>query len=1014
MEGEQLLFSILSNLLEQLHVLEWNPNPKQKSFAVPYKTLLREVGRTDLAVKKSYDKDAIVKILRDSKEKLEERISKELDGDPYSLIPVLNFFASTQQSTVRGTKREREVAPKSKKFFASTQQSTVRGTKREREVAPKSKNTTKKRTEPLSQKHVVVDRTIVFKQLVCVPGAQKHLRMSPQFFKADEMASWLYDYLTTGIDGRYLSDLDVSNWLKGHGSFITPKFLRLQETLSHRGAGLLLILDFPNFVAELSVSFGVSISDYAKLATFVALRWSDLKNTSPWSSLSNKQLVLADLVDPTLRFSKDEWASIVGPCNSPYVIVTREALACITESQNIHMLTIARRALGIKLDKSQQAFVYAPSAKTPMDVARLFGFGLFCPNQKLVQSDAGIYLAVLPSSASTSLLFHQSHYWTCLFSEKNVKELPGLLKNNELPSDIHASRVFSKTGRVPKGLLCDKEGIYLAANPAIKFCFSWYKQKNGIMDLDNLFHDAFQLLVRSVPVEPRKYVLCDIVKAHGLLGGLQKLTELATIHYTYPDHIFPLFDMRFLPVASQKSAYEIHRLTGRFSSYVSGYYHNGTGFRVLLSDICRTKQHINEDVLTKYPWITGSMRKNFSTKELCFLMVVFGNSRNNPELKLSQILLNTHISLGKTDVDSLQYQAPKVNLRQLYEVAMAKLIGVDTNVIEHSVNNYLQMIMETDGPFLVLDGATQDIQDDYSAAVLTEQQPMFFNGDLAFVDLPRGLSNFSYWLNQQARNREYLMPNVPCQVRIRKTGEIATLVVFKYEKDRWHIWNGNSMGEYVRKDFDVIENTRCLPAPVHVLTNNSSGIALKKSIGSDDTYWVKQSESDVSVVKMTLGKHFTWSQEVYTDPNILHHYVPAEDRAPELVDEVFDQDSAFVYQTLSNTELVLPGKECNDWAMREFFSHKSQDSIWPFISYFHLHVNMELLYHAFYLGKVEFESERSWAVRNKLHVRKACQWFWEKILNSDIEYDRLVWKNKLKDRDNSQVTFDYIIKSLYE
>jgi len=975
---------LLSSLLDKLEVLDWDANKKgkkktkgEKAFTVPYKTLLYEAGRADLAAAKQPDKGKVVQILRKSKSLLEQKIAKELDGDPFSLIPVLQFFGSSQ----KGTKRERP-DPIIK--------------------TPALPNTSREAPRPHSRF-----------TLFAVPGAKKSLRMSIPFDKGPDMASWIYEYMMT--ISPVLSSDTVGLWLAQRLSKVSPKLLRLQEAVSCRTSGRLLILDFNAFTAKYLREFG-EIKDYAKLATLIALRWSDLKARAPWVDLPNKQMVLADLVDPTLRFTKADLL-LTETLDESYTIVTSAMISAILSLQaDAITLAIAKKALGLRCTKIPPFAPPTAVLQTPIDVAQYFGFGLAKGDVRVTAAGAAdLYLDIVPSAdkRAVCLLLHSAaaaQSWSCLFSGTMLKQVPSMLKSDELPSDIHASRVFAKTGRVPHGLQFDKEGIMLTSYVGVKLCFAWYMQKNGLIDLEQLFQDAYQLLrdglPRSMSAESAEHTFADLVKSLGLLGALQKLTDVAARHHSYPHSVVPVFDMRFISPATQSYAYEIHRLTGRFSEHVAGYYNSALGARVLLQDVCNKKRQIRDEVLQAQPWLTASMRRHFSPKELCLLMVsVFADAGANSPMQLHFDALK--IRLGKTDTDALKRLAPLVTLQQLRDHASSKLVGVTAAHIDQMTNHYLRMIMETEGPFLVYRQA--QIDEVLSRAVLAEQTPLVFSGSLAFLDLPLGLANFNAWINQQARNREQLMPNVPCEVRIRKTGEIATLVVFKYDKDRWYVWNNETgMAEYARRDFDIIEENRCLPAPVHIFETNASGIALKRSQQGSTAYWVRQS-SDSPEVKMVLGKHFAWSSDVYFDPKMLQHQVAAAERSPELVDQLFDQDSAFVYQA---EELLLPGKECNDWAMREFFAKKSLQSIWPFVRFFQLQVTTEILYHAFFMGN-DFESEKSWAARAKLHVAKACEWFWQKMLSSDIGYDRMVWQTKLKGRNDCPDTYAYVMNLLY-
>ncbi len=97
--------------------MEWDKSKgKQQGFTVPVKTLLQETGETDFVSKKNFEyaqkkiffiffffifllksakqKKDITDFLRKHKQKLLNKIDTELNGAPYSIIPVIEYYSS--------------------------------------------------------------------------------------------------------------------------------------------------------------------------------------------------------------------------------------------------------------------------------------------------------------------------------------------------------------------------------------------------------------------------------------------------------------------------------------------------------------------------------------------------------------------------------------------------------------------------------------------------------------------------------------------------------------------------------------------------------------------------------------------------------------------------------------------------------------------------------------------------------------------------------------------------------
>ncbi len=370
--------------------------------------------------------------------------------------------------------------------------------------------------------------------------------------------------------------------------------------------------------------------------------------------------------------------------------------------------------------------------------------------------------------------------------------------------------------------------------------------------------------------------------------------------------------------------------------------------------------------------------------------------------------------MSKSDFDVMKQAAEAapthVTLQQMHDFVIEQQLSGKTHV-EH----YLSKMMETEAPFIVESLLRRTIDEELTKSVITCAETIEWHNidgspkEVSFPDIPLGIGNFRSWVLKQQRNQH--LPQVPCDVTITGSGESGRLIVFNQLEDCWHIWNDEtqSMGEYSRNDFKVIETSRCLPAPIR-LKSGAQGIALRQS-HSEGVYWVSIDGTVTSSIRLTVGTDFQWQTTSFYDPVIHNHQEPAFERGPEMVMDTFNTDSSYKFQTLSDS-IPLPSSNCQDWAMREFFSKKSQQSIWPFIKFFQLQIETDTLYHVYFLDK---SSHTEWAIRAQKHVEFACRWFWEQMGSTQTcpAYDNMVWHTKLAGRQYTDETYHFIMSNIY-
>lgn len=1063
---------LLDDLLESLERLTWTK--ERGKFPIPYKTLLEEVGRGDLIGNAPSRKRDVVRLLQtpNSKQLLHQRLNDELTGAPLKLVPVLRYYAS---KACRGKKRERNVGVAT----ATPMKQQVERVERVEQV---------ERVERVERvPGTTLAKAQKDRQLVCVPGASSNVRASWVICNSTELFQCVYDNIIGSSSSAAIPDTDVGVWLSAvlndaRGA-LAPKLLRLYDAALRRP--VLLIFDVYGFARHLGVSCD---GQRAKLATRIALEWNRFKSLDPLKDLEHKQSALTDIASASVSFALAEWAEVLGlqANDISFTVVNASALSdCARWLFESPYVTMARAMMGLPLLSATNK----PKVKANgsiIEVAQTLGFGLFKGKEEILATKGGMYLSLSGSPKMGIRIFFSGSgtSWRCVHRREEALMLTKMLHSPRPPSDALAATMFLKTRRLPKGLRLEEDCLVLTTGGAtLRLHMAWYRSgRSGLIDFDEMFRDAYGLLRLGPPktlATGSSEVDLQLLTRHlGFVEALQLLTATATKHHTYPANVVPIFKMTSVSDGSachtQQAAAEIHRLTGRFSEHIVGYHNTSNNFSVRFSEMCVAKRKdgsldfnkLQARVYERCPWITPSLQHYFTVKELCLLLVAtfwqwngtFDEARLLGQLRMRlsasdmELVEKARVGQGRGEQAEQAEHNWSISLQTM--VDQTKSLGFDASAL---VEHYLNALVQTKGPWLVVNSETGETRVDLTTQVILGQAniPWLTLNEaepLSMMHLPMGLAEFRSWLSKQARSRQGLLPVLPCQVRVKATQQTGKLIVFNFEQDRWHIWDDQtqSMGEFRREDFVILESQRCLPAPIIFLqqegegsaTPSTTGIAISQvgdSNSESNMYWVKKevfqrktsctlsssssnAEGD-SLQKMTLNVDFKWADNSYYDPKLMQHQTPASERTPEMISKVFrnsgganNEDYELAFQELCDVR--LPDGNCKDWAMREFFSRTAQYSIWHFVDYLQLHVSTETLYTVFckcadalsHRNDAQ-EIARRWALRAQLQLRAACEYFWNQCCLNTIHYNRA--KLSSTSFANPTEQFEHIMRELY-
>jgi hypothetical protein len=1018
--------SLLSSLLNDLDHLPWKRASRNSStFSIPYKTLLTFLDRNDLVRALNRNgherlKTKIKKLLRESSEIFREQLRDEVEGNRLQLIPVLKFYQHC-----RGTKRNRPAAPESME---------------NNDLPP----VVKQKSAPQNSLSL---------KLESIPGASFNVMMSPEFSDGKSMQGWLYDKLMEERR-QTLSDEQVGSWLLqacGGGGVPTPtivtKLLRLACDCAQRPK--LLVFDptqlcypYPFFLRHC----GSQSVSRERLASLLVLYWDKLKQESShaWENLT-KEEVLFDIAVHGHDFSANEWKILTGkPEAPPFVLVTSALLYQIAPwlfELQAWQLALALNALGLRYPGKQPC---APSLHlgNVVDLCKAFSIGLIHKEKVLLPAASGLYISLLPGGPTQNntrivrMIFVKNETWSGLMTEERALSIPRLLTARHLPTDVRAAQTFIRTKKAPPGLSFDDKGIFLTANPVIRLDFRWYQLTASNVDIEQLFRDAYQILIggggpRTLKPGNEKRPFTDLMENFGFVGAMHRMVDIALREHTYPDHVVPIFDMNYVPVCNQLAALNIHTLTGRFTKHIIGFRNNQYDAQFLLTDVCsksrRTglidRNRLNVSTIEAYPWITPGMERHFSPKDICLLLAsVFVTMEVNRVGGCEDWGWSTlRVPLCRTDVEDLSGDdAPVVwpSVKEMYAIASESYV---TNAME-AVCQFMHHHRTTDGPFIVYSdtGVIDRVTTHAVMCGRLTRETWFDGGKPTAIRLALKLSDYRRWIGKQSRSRECLVPNTPCPVRIRHTGEEAVLVVFDYVKDKYHVWKKTGhqgvMTELSRSDFDILEHTRCLPAQVRIKSTGDTAYAVRED--GEGGWWIgPRADCDTVGLNRMRGDDFEWVTSAFYELNLLRPSGEEEDEGPEQIAELFTEDGEQKYRILQ-PDVPLPGRECQDWVMKEFFSEHSDYSVWRFVQWMEMKVTNAVLYESFYA--VEQSLNESWAQRATLQVKESCRWLWDRLSASHPEhfkvsgYQRMVWFSKLTGREHDEETFEWIMQKLYE
>ena len=1033
MEDEQTSYqhyvTLLSALLQDLDHLQWKRTSRDaSSFYVPYRTMLRMLGKDSMS--KALDtkpheslQTAAKKLLRDSVVLFLEQLQREVDGAPFTLIPVLKFY---QQC--RGTKRARPQVP-----------------------------------QPMEVGDMpsVVPPPIPTFRLESVPGAHRSLRMSPGIVDGPTMAKWIYSKLMD--DGRRtMTDRQVGSWLlSACGDLahdLTPsvvtKLLRLAVECARRPK--LLVFDVDTLCSGFKCMARYKSVSRSRMSTMLMLYYWKLKDAGRvvWGEMSKDNL-LYDITSHDDDLTATEWSTLTGIDPPAYVLVTTQLLLRGVAPW-LFMLPGWQLALGVNaLGLSYPGTRPSPpviSKNTSLErVCQTMNVGLVHKDRVIVASD-GISLSAIPGRhGNIRVLFLEKKpdVWGCLVSSGDSQRMTKLLTEHQhsLPTDIRAAQTFIRTKRAPVGLSFDKNGIYLSSNPVVRLEFRWYQLTTSNVDVEQLFRDAYQILIggggpRTLKDGNEKRAFGEVVSSVGLLGAMHRVVDTALREHTYPDSVVPIFDMNYVPVCNQSAAFNIHRLTGRFSKHIVGYRNNAYDVQFMLNEVCivlrRTglidRTRLNAAVVEANPWITPGMERRFSPKDVCLLLATVFATIEVGRPVVSTMLNGLTVHLSRTDIEDIEESTTYMTtIASMYKVASDSLVSN----AHQSVCDYLEHYRVIEGPYIVYstpDEGVEVVDEARSHAVLCGNmiggpggigglQLWFNEAEPQAVCVGIDPSLFRRWIGQQSNSRERLAPNVPCPVRIRYTGEEGVLVVFEHARDRYHVWKKSGTGgvlvELARRDFDLLENHRCLPALVKLTANGSTSYAIRED--EDGVYWMASEPGapHSDHYKLRIDVDFVWATNAYFELDLMQSHHHRNDEGPDLVPELFSEEGERMYRVLQ-PDMPLPGPQCQDWVMREFFSETSDYGVGRFVRWMEMKVSTAVLYEAFYAVQPEGPLNESWAMRAEQQVKHSCLWLWDRLTVTHkehfkvVNYQKMVWFTKMLGKEHTNETFEWVMAKLYD
>lgn len=1033
----------LDALLRDLDHLEWKRS-NASTFSVPYKTLLSVLERDDLI--RALDRrvsnpeelqKAVKKLLRDSAENFQLQLRSEIDGAPFKLIPVLRFY----DQCCRGVKRGRLPEQEGKATVSPI-------------VLPPVKP---------------VKPTLPDLKLFSIPGAHWSVRMSPEFGDGQTMLTWLYEMLLSEPRCT-LDDIQVGSWLLRSagggvsGNGLTPrivaKLLRLAVTCAERPRVMVfdptrLCLNVPCLARYCPSG---QIVSRARLVTLITLQWSKLKklDSTFFGELTKAQL-MRDVTMHEHDLTADEWCTVTRSVEPPEkVVLTTEFLY-----QHVApwlfmlpewLLAFAVNALGLRYPGRRPPPPQGSFANV-REVCKFLNIGLMHKSCVVVPSE-DLHLSIIRGHTRSSirLLFLQTEdenqsLWRGLLSGEEVAKVDGLLIERYLPTDVLAAQQFIRTKRAPPGLSFDEKGIFLSRLPHIRLEFRWYQLTASAIDVEQLFRDAYQILIgvagpRTLMPGGETCSFGAVVSKFGLLGAMLRVVDIARRDHTYPDNVVPIFDMNYVPVCDQAAAFNIHRLTGRFSKHITGFRNNIYDIQWMLTDVCTVLRRtglidpnrLSAATVEANPWITPGMERYFSPKDVCLLLSSVFATVELSSTVVRPMLDTLQVPLRRTDVEDMENTIvpPVMSVDRLYSIASESHISD----ARESVCGFLEHYRVTEAPFVVYETAIANKLDELRThAVLCGKlgANVWFDGNKP-RELLVSVDERAYrsWIGRQSRSRERLVPHVPCPIRIRYTGEEAVLVSFDYDKDCWTVWKKNAAErrglfvELARRDFDLLDQIRCLPAPVKLIGDDAvietEPVAVREDSSGGGVYWIEFTGG--AQRKMRLSHDFVWASDAYRELDYaitLEAEEEEDDDGPQLISQLFDEDGEKRYRILQS-DMPLPGPQCQDWVMKEFFSETGRFGVWHFVRWMEMKVSTTVLYEAFYAVQPSADQplNESWAQRATQQIKDSCRWLWERIQASHSEhfkvanYQRMVWFTKMSGRTHDEDTFAWLMEKLYD
>ena len=856
-----------------------------------------------------------------------------------------------------------------------------------------------------------------------VSGTPRGTKLSPPIHTQSLLNQWIWWTLTSCPDTRgsmtvpqaieFLSD---SSWDAMNRAAL-GKFLQLLRHLSMQSRERhLIILDPRSFASQFSALRPCRTRTDIALA--LSMSWSKLRDAPPWNCFETVREAMNDIQNRAYTFSHAEWEFLFGAGYDVSHIVLERSVLKSRLNGFVPRLFCSEQMLKVVFHLFDIRFpldVLVNEEVSFLESSRLNVCVVWAQPRRHLSKCARV---VIQSARDDKC-------YRCLFTPLEADKLKRSLgQEGKLPSYQVAAQRYLAKEILPTGLITPQKGqVALENDPRIALRVDWYTQANGLVDVEMLFVDAFDLLRSGGPpthrFDSKEMSFGELVLGIGFDLAFDMVLRNFGLNHTLPEGVVPLFIPGSLPVASQDDATQIYFMTGRFRDRIYGFRDKTSGECVFLRDVCATRRRGGElnfsklkaSVIQANVWLNAALLVKLTPLEFCLLKVSLFRELTP---SLEHLLDRTRLRVSSSDLEliELERSASTIALRPISQ--FQALVDESLSNRDLMLTFFHQYALKT-SPFVVVNG--DEINRRLSYQVLTGERASFSPNDM--VRVPLGV--FRRWISKQTHVRKRLMPRLPCLVQLRHSRQIAELKVFDESLNEWTIWHPDTKTQavYERTDFDILEDDRVLPAKVDLLDEDGSAGALAVARYGNKRYKVELSNGSVRVA--TLHTDFEWAETVYVDRETVESVV---ERPPAMEVDMFNEDSSLRFKSMENEIMPLPEASCQDWVLRDFFSERGRYSVWRFLRFMELSdTDRAVLYEAFDQCDADAkrqESSGSWVDRAKRQISDSCWWIWNRLDPKHPEswkfrLNHRVWHEKFPPQcvPLSREAFRFVMDKLY-